>query len=117
MNEMDLAYHRNKSSQKLIEMKFRFKQLFKQLEKQIFKLRNDNVKLIEEFNTLQNEHKKLNNLRLMIKESIKELLGDEFEQDMVNSSDDETYKKGGNKQKKKIKVNAGGLMNRSKSTS
>ena len=38
----------------------------------------DNVKLIEEFNTLQSEHKKLNDLRLMIKESIKELLGDDF---------------------------------------
>jgi len=56
-------------------------------------LRTDNVKLIEEFNILKNEHKKLQNLRLMIKESIKELMGDEFKETMAYSSEDESFKK------------------------
>jgi len=51
------------------------------------------VKLIEEFNILKNEHKKLQNLRLMIKESIKELMGDEFKETMAYSSEDESFKK------------------------
>lgn len=102
---MELAYYRNKNSQKLTEMQFRFKALFSQLEKQVKKLRNDNVKLIEEFNTLTNEHKKLNNLRRMIKESIKEIMGENLKEDMLNSSDEDNHR-GGNKKK----------INRSKSS-
>jgi wobble nucleotide-excising tRNase len=41
-------------------------------------MRNDNIKLIEEYNVLIGEKKKLNNLRKMIKESIKELKGEAF---------------------------------------
>ena len=94
LNEVELAYYRNKNSQKLTEMTLRYKTLFKQLEKSVKKLRGDNIKLIEEFNMLTNEHKKLNNLRRMIKESIKELLGDEYTSDIANSSDDEPFKQG-----------------------
>lgn len=60
----------------------------------------DNIKLIEEFNTLTNEHKKLNNLRRMIKESIKEILGDDFDEEMVNSSEEEGIIKGKSTNKK-----------------
>jgi hypothetical protein len=51
------------------------------------------VKLIEEFNNLQNEHKKLNDLRIMIKESIKDILGDDCKDENINSSDEESFKK------------------------
>lgn len=71
------------------------------MEKAVKKLRNDNIKLIEEFNTLINEKKKLNNLRKMIKESLKEFLGDKYNEDKHGSSDDDGYKVGGKKKKKR----------------
>lgn len=58
-------------------------------------MRGDNIKLIEEFNTLVGEKKKLNNLRKMIKESIREFAGETFKEEMINSSDDDAYKIGG----------------------
>lgn len=59
------------------------------MEKSIKRLRADNIRLIEEYNALTNEHKKLRGLRKLIKEAVKELLGSEYNEDMVNSSEDE----------------------------
>lgn len=70
-------------------MQVRYQGLFKQLEKSIKKLRNDNIKLIEEFNTLTWEQKKLDNLRRMIRETIKEFMGEDYDENTINSSDDE----------------------------
>ena len=101
LNENELAYYRNKNSQKLEEMQVRYKALFTQLEKQIKKLRSDNIKLIEEFNLLVNEKKKLNDLRRMIKDSLKEFLGETFDQIKHGSSDEEGFKGAGNKKKER----------------
>ena len=70
------------------------------MEKAVKKLRNDNIKLIEEFNTLINEKKKLNNLRRMIKESLKEFLGEKYEDDKHGSSEDDGYQTRGKKKKR-----------------
>lgn len=74
------------------------------MEKSVKKLQSDNIKLIEEFNTLINERKKLNNLRKLIKDSIKEFLGEKYDEEKHGSSDDEGFGMKKKKKKKKEEV-------------
>jgi len=67
----------------------RFQAQFKHLDKDYRRIQSDNIRLIEEYNKLINEKQKLSRLRKLIKEVIKEMLGEEYDPKMLDSEDEE----------------------------